>query len=150
MNSGSKDAVDNYLPQNAGSSAIQIDSDPPGAEIFVMGERIGTTPAMISPKKIFPTTYPKDQESLYGRVLLTKDGCADLIKAVSTKVMNTGLHARLECADQHPTPTSKPTEAVDVGGNVEQRLMKIRDLLDKGLITDEEAKRARDRIINNL
>src|SRR5208283_1962038 len=76
MTGGSDDPSKFYQPEAAGNSPIKIDSDPPGAEVFAMGERIGTTPLSISPKDVFPTTYPKEKESLYGKLILKKTGCS--------------------------------------------------------------------------
>ncbi len=41
-----------------------------------MGENIGVTPLLITQKDVFPTVYPSDKVSLYGKVTLRKAGCA--------------------------------------------------------------------------
>jgi len=150
LNGGSDNPSNFYQPQSAGNNSIRIESDPPGAEVFAMGERIGTTPLTIGPKDVFPNTYPKEKEFLYGKVTLKKAGCSDVTKTVSTKIVNVGLRAHLECGDMNPALPQRSREASDTGETVEQRLVKIKDLLDKGLITEEEAKKARERILNDL
>ena len=164
-------------------SAIKIDSEPPGADVFAMGEKIGATPLVISFKEIFPSTYPKEKESYYGKVTFRKAGCSDLTRAVSTKLIV--LRGELECESPKITEQESPKtasdadataeqkrikskdlldkeqsivpanpersrDAVDTGASAEQRLIRIKELLDKGLITEEEAKRARERVINGL
>jgi len=136
--------------QSAGNNPINIESEPAGAEVYVMGEKIGLTPLKINPRDVFPITYPKDKESLYSKVPLKKAGCSDLTKSVSMKITNVGLHAQLECRDMNP-PSSPMAKAVPgISESVEQRLEKIKDLLNKGLITEEEAKKARERVLNDL
>jgi len=134
----------------AGNNPIRIDSVPTGAEVYVMGEKIGTTPLAISSKDVFPNLYPREKESLYGRITLKKPGCSDLTRTVSSGIIGAGLHARLDCNNGTPPSSGIPKEVPDSSASVEQRLDKIKDLLDKGLITDDEAKKARERILNDL
>jgi hypothetical protein len=131
----------------AGNKAIKIESDPPGATVYVMGENRGVTPLTISNADVFPNTYPKEKESLYGKVILKKAGCADVIRPVSADVIDVGIHARLDCGDLNPTVSRNAPRSNET---VEQRLEKIKDLLSKGLITEDEAKKAREHIINDL
>jgi hypothetical protein len=128
----------------AGDKPIRIESIPPGADVYVMGESIGVTPLTIHRDKVFPNLYPKDKESLYGKVTLRKPGCMDFTRTISTAIGNYGLHAQLDCGDKSPATAPRTSETV------EQRLDKVKDLLDKGMITAEEAKKARERILNSL
>ena len=136
--------------ESAGNNPINIESEPSGAEVFVMGESVGVTPLKIYTKDVFPITYPKEKESLYGKVTLKKGGCSDFTKTVSMKVTNVGLHAQLVCANMIPVSPQTSKDVPRVNESVEQRLEKIRDLLNKGLITDEEAKKARERVLSDL
>jgi hypothetical protein len=129
----------------AGNNPIKIESVPPGADVYVMGEKVGVTPLQISRKDVFPNTYPRDKESVYGRITLKKEGCADFTRTVSAEISNAGLHAKLDCGDTNPAGTAPRS-----GETAEQRLGKIKDLLNKGLITEEEAKKARERVLNDL
>ena len=127
------------------ANTINIESDPSGADVYVMGEKIGVTPLKINHKDVFPNIYPKERESVYGRVTLKKAGCSDLTRTISMEIGDAGLHAKLECASLNPalaTPRNSET--------VEQRLDKIKDLQSKGLITDDEAKKARERVLGDL
>ncbi len=131
----------------AGNNPIKVDSVPSGAEVYVMGDKVGVTPLEISRKDVFPNTYPGNKESLYGRIMLRKEGCSDYTRTVSGEITNSGLHAKLDCGN---TNTATSRDAARSDQTVEQRLDKIKDLLNKGLITDDEAKKARERIINEL
>lgn len=134
---------------SAGNKTIKIESDPPGATVYVMGQERGVTPLAVSSTDVFPNTYPRDKESLYGKVVLKKAGCTDVITPVSSDIIDAGLRAKLDCGDLNP-PSAASGNAPPGNETVEQRLEKIKDLLSKGLISEEEAKKARERIINNL
>jgi hypothetical protein len=134
----------------AGNNPIKIESLPSGAEVYVMGEKVGVTPLQISHKDVFPNTYPRDKESVYGRIILKKEGCSDFTRTVSAEISNAGLHAQLDCGDINPASSSTSRDAPRSSETVEQRLDKIKYLLNKGLITEEEAKKARERILNDL
>lgn len=142
-------SMGSYFPA-AGDNPIKIESDPSGAAVYVMGEKVGVTPLKISHKDVFPNTYPKEKESVYGRITLKKEGCSDFTRTVSAEIGNNGLHARLDCGDMNPASSKTSRDAPRSSETVEQRLDKIKDLLNKGLITEEEAKQARERILNDL
>lgn len=44
----------------------------------------------------------------------------------------------------------RPKDASDASARVEQKLITIKNLLEKGLIIEEEAKKARERVLNEL
>jgi hypothetical protein len=143
--------VSNLFP-SAGDNPMKIESDPSGAEVYVMGEKLGVTPLQITRDQVFPNLYPKDKVALYGRVMLRKAGCADYTGTVSSQVSSYGLHAKLDCGDNKPAPAAAGVAGISSGSSetAEQRLGKIKDLLDKGLISEDEAKKARERILNEL
>lgn len=129
---------------------IKIESKPSGAGVYVMGQKLGVTPLAISRKDVFPLTYPKEKESEYGKVTLMKEGCLDFAKTVSPKIIDAGLHVQLNCGDSTPISSPTSSDAPRVSETVEQRLGKIKDLLNKGIITGEEAEKARARVLNDL
>ena len=143
-------ATGNMFPA-AGDNPIKVESVPSGADVYVMGEKIGVTPLVLSHKEVFPNIYPSEKVSVYGRITLKKDGCSDLTKTVSAEISNNGLHAKLDCPDTNPA-SSAPASADSPrnGQTVEQRLDRIKQLLDKGLISEDEAKQARARILREL
>jgi hypothetical protein len=145
----SMNGANNFFPA-AGDNPIKIESDPSGADVYVMGEKVGVTPLKISHNDVFPNIYPKEKVSVYGRVTLKKTGCSDFTRTVNGEISSTGLRAQLDCGDKNPSPTATSGNAPPIRESAEQRLEKIKDLLNKGLITEEEAKRAREHIINDL
>ena len=131
------------------AGTFRIDSDPPGASVYAMGENIGVTPLMISHKDVFPNVYPHEKESLYGKVTLRKEGCKDYTRIINIGISSYGLHARLDCSDMN-TQSASTKNASGKSETVEQRLDKIKELRSKGLITEEEAKKAREHVLNDL
>mgnify|MGYP005848815013 CR=1 FL=1 len=128
---------------------VQVQSDPPGADVYVMGEKVGVTPISVPQEVIVPVTYPAAKQDLYGTVTLRKAGCADSVRRVSTGAVSRGIHAKLECQDA--------SGGVAPGGGarlapqlLEERLRRLKDLQDKGLITDEDAAEARRRMLGEL
>ena len=111
-----------------------------------MGEKVGVTPLKISHQDVFPNIYPREKLSLYGRITLKKAGCSDFTRTVSSEISNGGLRAQLDCVNMSPASSRAFMEAP----NLEQRLDKIKELLNKGLISEEEAKKARERVLNDL
>ena len=145
----SMEGVSNTFP-SAGNNPIKIESDPSGAEVYVMGEKVGVTPLQMSQKDVFPNTYPKEKVTMYGSVTLKKTGCSDFTRTVSAEISNVGLRAKLDCGDMNPASSRTFGDVPRISETVEQRLDKIKDLLSKGLITEDEAKKARERTLNDL
>ncbi len=153
----SMDGVSNDLGnlfQSTANNPIKIESLPSGADVYVMGEKVGTTPLKLDQKAVFPNQYPKDKESFYGKVTLKKAGCSDYTKTVNSKIIEVGLRAKLDCGQNSPEAQqgSAPQYSMParMSKTVEQRLQEIKDLQDKGLITEDEAKKAREHVLNDL
>ena len=152
----SVDGVEHDLGNLFASTAdnpIRIQSEPSGADVYVMGKKVGVTPLKISQNDVFPTNYSKDMQDLYGKVTLKKEGCSDYVKTVNTKIVNVGLKAKLDCGQPAATMQgAAPQYAMParISKTVEQRLEEIKDLQSKGLITDDEAKKAREHVLNDL
>ncbi|WP_283744851.1 PEGA domain-containing protein [Sideroxydans sp. CL21] len=146
---GVSNSVGNFF-RSTEDQPIKIDSEPSGAGVYVMGQKLGVTPLTISRKDVFPLTYPKEEEPQYGKVIIKKDGCLDFAKTISPKIIDAGLHAQLNCGDSTPTSSQTSSDSPCVSETVEQRLDKIKDLLNKGIITGEEAEKARARVLNDL
>lgn len=146
---GVSNAVGNLFPA-AGDNSIKIESEPSGAAVYVMDKMVGITPLQISNKDVFPPIYPKEKESLYGSVTLKLAGCSDFTRTIDSKIINAGLHAQLDCGDAKPASSQTSSDSHSSKESVEQRLDKIKDFLNKGLITEEEARKARERVLNDL
>lgn len=128
----------------AASDAFLVTSEPAGAEVFVFGESIGHTPVDVAVAQVFPATYPADKETLYGRLVVRKEGCEEKTVPVGTRTVAKGVKVRLEC--EQPIPASAPDAAVDVASRL-QRLEKLRQ---EGTIDQQEYEAHRRRILESL
>jgi hypothetical protein len=165
--------LDAIVPTSEAGSSIRIASDPPGANLYIMGKHTGTTPMVINDRDIYPVTYGADTEKLYGMVFLRKDGCEEYSRRLTRSDISNGLTAVLVCgadttaASLEPV-APQPTEATDAPmsvpahqpkthtkeeGLAERRLKQLKSLQqlhDEGLISDEEENKLRRRILDAL
>ncbi len=156
--SSTMDSVSNGISGMFSSDAnapVKVESNPSGADVYVMGEKVGVTPLKIEQKTLFPLNYPKEKESLYGKITLKKSGCQDYVKGVNAKILKVGIKARMDCGDLNPQSAEGSyggsVKAVPrMSESIEQRLAHIKELQEKGLITEDEAKKARDHVLNDL
>jgi hypothetical protein len=116
---------------------ITIESEPMGATVFAMGNEVGVTPLVIRQEVAFPLTYSPDRRDLYGTIILRKADCKDFQQRVSSSDYRYGIKAKLDCGQNR-------------SGSIEQRLRQLKELHEKGLITDEEEKATRKRIMDAL
>lgn len=157
-------------PMGAKPGRVEVTSEPAGADVYAMGSKVGVTPLTLDQDVVFPLTYPAEKQTLYGVIELRKAGCADARQGVSTRALARGIHVRLDCGEaataEKPAPSEmQPAPAltpVPAGGQVaptatpketsgiEQRLRQVKDLRDKGLITEQEAQEIRRRILDEL
>ena len=136
-------------PLRSNPDMISVESDPSGAEVYVMGKKVGITPLEVRQIDVFPLTYSPDRQDLYGKIALKKEGCKELRQPVSTKVYAKGAKIKLDCGTT--TEATKETRPAAPGtSSVESRLRQLKDLHEKGLITEEEAKATRRRILEGL
>jgi hypothetical protein len=160
---------------------VSVTSEPVGAEVWVMGAKVGETPMILDENLVFPLTYPKDKQALYGMVELRKAGCASSTLSVSAKKVERGINAQLDCGQAAPKPAPvmsapvsvvapapvapPPVSAVPVvpaapaestkpmlieGASIEARLRRVIELRDKGVISEQEAREIRQRILGEL
>lgn len=130
-----------WWPQTA--EHVSIHSQPPGAEVYLMGEKVGQTPMQLNPQAIFPHTYESKLEALYGQVELRKAGCTPLRLAVSNRHIEQGIEATLTCT--HFAPPAQPGRRTAV-----ERLQELQQLHDAGLIDKTEYRQLRQRILDAL
>jgi hypothetical protein len=171
-------------------STISVQSDPPGATVYLMGKSVGETPLKIKQMDVFPTVYDQDKKNLYGIIQIKKPGCQDFNKRVSSGVVGKGIDAKLDCGtkstgqpammapeqtpektpehtpehtpeqtpektpehtpEQTPEKTPEHTPEQTLPKTIKQRLLRLNELRDEGLITEEEYRNARKGILDAL
>lgn len=153
-----------------GLSKLRIETDPPGAEVLLIGGKAGYTPLTIGERALYPNDYRDGQAHLYGTVTLRRTGCETVVHRVTLDDLGRGLNVTLDCgapsaeraapAGKPETPVSaaSPTPAVPPATSgpaateaVSQRRLRqlqvLQELLDEGLIDSAEEQRIRRRLL---
>ncbi len=147
-----------------GGHKITIASDPAGATVLADGVEIGATPLTFSPSDAFRSGFTGGSGSgllvyrYYGKLALKKAGCKDYVTEVNDNLLSGDIQVKLECDPDYrppappaaPPPASAPAQQPDMPASAEQRLMRIESLHEKGLISDEEYRQLRQRILDTL
>jgi len=142
----------------AAREKIVIDSDPQGAQVRVGGKDVGVTPVSVVLDDVFPKHWTsrinEDEQgfAFYRRlevVELKKDGCAPYTtKLVDSELDRDVVKFALKCDPNYKPAPAAP--AAQPAASVEERLRALDELKGKGLITDEEYRAQRQRILNGI
>jgi hypothetical protein len=128
---------------------ISVASDPPGAAVFAAGNRIGVTPLALRQHDVFPVVYPPERTDAYGTLILSKEGCRDHTVRVTNEVIRKGVNAKLDCGQ----PDRARPQAVVPGPpppSIKERLLRLNELRDQGIITEEEYRGIRGKILGEI
>jgi hypothetical protein len=130
---------------------FQVDSVPVGASVLVLGEAMGQTPMMLSSHEVFPQTFDDSRQHLYGRIELRHPGCEPFITTVSSRIISSGLKAKLECDHglQEPPAITTPALAPEVTP-LKQRLRELKAWYQEGLISEKEYDEKRRQLLEEL
>ncbi len=136
--------------------SFQVDSVPVGASVLVLGEAMGQTPLTLHTRDVFPQSYAHDKQHLYGRVEIRHPGCKTFTTTVSSRIISHGLNARLECDEK---PTAPPAAQVEQQTAplqrqqpqpLKQRLIRLKELYQEGLISEPEYEAKRKQLLEEL
>jgi len=137
---------------------IQITSEPSGAEIYLMGTKAGVTPSEIRDRDIYPVSYKPEMEKYYGSVILRKEGCKEFRKRLTRKEVIKGLSAKLDCGAgtakaiaPEPPPAAMPvtTPPPVLPEQQLEQLRTLQKLQEEGILSVEEEKKLRKRILDS-
>ena len=149
---------------------LRIETDPPGAEVLLIGGKAGYTPLTIDERALYPNDYRDDEAHLYGTVTLRRAGCGTVVHRVTLDDLGRGLNVTLDCgapsdvraasagkaetsvSAASPTPAVPPTATGATATEaVSQRRLRqlqvLQELLDEGLIDSAEEQRIRRRLL---
>jgi hypothetical protein len=150
------------------SDNFVVESTPPGAEVWIMGKRVGTTPGTFPTSLVFPAQYKPEDIGLYGRVRLIKEGCESVMLPVSTQAIASKMKVKLNCVAAAPAalvvppaapvaypapqaaPASPAMAAPEVPATAKERLLRLEELRRDGLINEEEYRSLRKRVLDTL
>ena len=157
----------------SGRKGITIDSDPQGADILADGKNIGKTPMHIKQDDVFPPHWYGRNYMVKGVLEIQKEGCEGVSMEVNDLVLSKDIRKSLTCkpgmkqkapvADkpvkQKGAPVVAAPAAVEpkpaarsssVDTEIENRLSKLKDLRDRGVISSKEYTEQRKRILESI
>ena len=131
------------------ANEISVASDPPGAAVHAAGKRIGVTPLVVRQQDVFPVAYPPEQQDAYGTLLLTQEGCKDHTVRVTNKVIRKGVDVKLDCGQ---ADLARPEAGVPAAPppSIKERILRLNELREQGLISEEEYREIRGKILGEL
>jgi len=138
---------------------IRITSTPAGAVAYADGAELGATPLEIVPGNHFHSGFVGFSYRYVGKLSLKKAGCETWSTEVNDAILSKDIHARLKCDPSYQPPSPSVPAAGNPAGSIHdspsgnqtiERLERIEALHKKGLISDEEYKQLRARIIEKL
>lgn len=132
-------------------TSILIDSEPQGASVRITGKLIGVTPVNANIDSVFPKHWTSKVETddegfaFFRRmetVEVSKDGCDLFSKRFMEADLKADVKVTLRCDPNYRAPAAE--------NSAEQRLRTLDELRSKGLISDDEFRDQRQRILNSL
>lgn len=143
---------------------ITIDSEPQGAQVLVADKPVGVTPLAVVLDDVFPMRWTartdKDTEgfAFYRRLdtlTIKKEGCDPYIAQVDSTDLARDIKINLKCDPNYKPPVAvEPANPAPVqrstADNLEQRLQQLESLKQKGLITNDEYRVQRQRILGGI
>ncbi len=150
---------------------LHLESDPPGAEVLLIGGKAGHTPLTIGERSIYPNDFRDDQAHLYGTVTLRHAGCATRVHRVTLDDIERGLNVTLDCSVRSaaraaaagkpeppvsaaPLASAIPSADASVPVTTEaisqrrlRQLQVLQELLDEGLISSADEQRIRRQLL---
>ena len=143
---------------------IAVESDPAGARVYAEGKVIGTTPLHMRPGDHFETRAVfMDRKAdaavgirYVGTLALEKPGCRRHEIEVDDAVLSKDIHVDLDCSNTSATPPehypAAAPEPLEPGAqkDARTRLQRIEALRRDGLITEEEYRKLRQRVLDSL
>ncbi|MEJ2622252.1 MAG: SHOCT domain-containing protein [Candidatus Thiodiazotropha sp.] len=129
-----------------------------------MDKKVGVTPLEIGQETIYPTTYDPAKQNQYGTVTLKHEGCEDYTQYIGYRELMKDIDISLVCGEANEKLTAEPSVSdSDSSSNhpdaerqpmqkkaVKQRLIELDQLKQEGLISPEEYRTIRQRILNSI
>ena len=137
----------------------RITSTPSGADVYSGQLKLGQTPLEIDPNEAFPPAWQNKTYQAAGVLIVRKPGCQEYNHKVSDAFLAKDIHVKLKCDPNYQparapaspaAPATAPRPAPAPRADIATRLQKLKSLYEKGLITQDEYKATRRRILDEL
>lgn len=141
------------------SRRIKITSEPAGAVAYADGAELGATPLAIVPGDRLRAGFAGLSYRYIGKLMIKKPGCETWSAEVNDHVLSKDIHAKLKCDSNYQPPppsaaltgsTSDPMPLTPSKDPYIERLERIQALRNMGLLSDEEYRQLRARILEKL
>jgi len=138
---------------------IKVSSDPAGAIAYADGAELGATPLQIVPGNHFRSGFMGFSYRYVGKLSIKKPGCDTWSTEVNDFILSKDVHAKLKCDPNYQPPAASSPAAGNASGSSAapaaqesaiERLERIETLRKKGLISDDEYKQLRARVLEKL
>ncbi len=138
-----------------------VTSTPTGASVYANGVKIGVTPLRQNLYKAFPAGWSDWQYSATGMLMVKMADCEDFMLRVNDYILSKPIHAQLKCSkvveDKKVLPVAENEKkkaatapVVKPVSAIEKRLSELKGLYEKGLITQDEYRETRKRILGEI
>ena len=125
-----------------------VTSNPSGAIVYANILELGKTPLTHNLYDAFPGGWQNSIYQAQGILIIKMDGCKDYTLKISDLILSKPIHADLNC--NLATKSEKATPVTNSHGQAEKRFEELEALYKKGVITKDEYKKTRERILNEL
>jgi len=148
-----------FLLQGCAGSSTKKDetpsvtSSPSGAAVFANILELGQTPLQANLYDAFPAGWQNSIYQAQGVLVVKKDGCKDYTLKVNDLILSKPIHAELECSKAskpEKTTAAAMPPMVTTPSSTEKRVEELEALQKKGVITEDEYKKTRERILSEL
>lgn len=142
------------------SIPVNLRTDPAGATVLANGKVIGTTPMQITVDDHFPHRRKGLDWHRDGALTLQRPGCTPKTMDIDNDTLKRSLTVDLDCRADAPSVVAPATvggvtavrtgTAMESNGTAAQRLKELENLRGQNLITAEEYRSIRKRILDQL
>lgn len=125
-----------------------VTSNPSGAAVYADGMKLGETPLRYKLYKAFSASWKDAIYQAQGVLMVKMDGCEDYTLQVNDDILSKPIHAELNCSEASKSEESTPVETPD--SSTEKRLEELEALYKNGVITKDEYRVNRERILSDI
>ena len=127
-----------------------VTSNPSGATVYANILELGKTPLKYNLYDAFPAGWQNSIYQAQGILSVKMDGCKDYTLKINDLILRNPIHAELECSEENKSENAIPAVKSTPNSGTEKRLEELQALFKKGVITEDEYKKTRERILNEL
>ena len=125
-----------------------VTSSPSGAVVYANILELGKTPLTHNLYDAFPAGWKNSMYQAQGILMVKKDGCKEYTLKINDLILSKPIHADLTF--NLVKKSEKTTPVMNSRGQAEKRFEELEALYKNGVITKDEYKKTRERILSEL